>query len=70
VQEHNFQAGRSGRSLAMTPRPPTLYQVNRLPQSERSWDLFAGELYRRGETGTLSYKACNPFRRHQWGPPA
>jgi hypothetical protein len=54
----------------MTPRPPTLYQVNRLPQSERSWDLFAGELYRRGETGTLSYKACNPFRRHQWGPPA
>jgi hypothetical protein len=38
----------------MTPRPPTLYQVNRLPQSERSWDLFAGELYRRGETGTRS----------------
>jgi hypothetical protein len=43
---------------------------NRLPQSERSWDLFAGERYRRGETGTPSYKAYNPFRRHQWGPPA
>ena len=38
---------------------------NRLPQSERSWDLFAAERYRRGETDIPSYKAYNPFRRHQ-----
>ena len=40
---------------------------NKLPQSERSWDLFAAERYRRGETGTPSYEADNPFRRHQQG---
>jgi hypothetical protein len=40
---------------------------NKLPQSERSWDLFAGERYRRGETDIPSYEACNPFRhRQQW----
>jgi hypothetical protein len=35
---------------------------SKLPQSERSWDLFAGERYRRGETGVPSYQASNPFR--------
>ena len=40
---------------------------NKLPRSERSWDLFAGERYRRGETDTPSYEAYNPFRRHQRG---
>ena len=37
----------------------------KLPQSERSWGLFAAERYRRGETDIPSYKAYNPFRRHQ-----
>jgi hypothetical protein len=41
---------------------------NKLPRSERSWDLFAAERYRRGETDTPSYEAYNPLRRHQWGP--
>ena len=41
---------------------------NKLPQSERSWDLFAAERYRRGETDIPSYEAYNPFRRHQQGP--
>ena len=41
---------------------------NKLPQSERSWDLFAAERYRRGETDIPAYEACNPFRHHQQGP--
>ena len=40
---------------------------SKMPRSERSWDLFAGERYRRGETDTLSYEAYNPFRHHQRG---
>jgi hypothetical protein len=40
---------------------------NKLPRSERSWDLFAGERCHRGETDTPSYEAYNPFRRHQRG---
>jgi hypothetical protein len=35
---------------------------NRLPRSERSWDLFVDERCRRGETGIPSYEAYNPFR--------
>jgi hypothetical protein len=38
------------------------------PQSEPSWDLFAAERYRRGETDTPSYQAYNPFRHRQQGP--
>jgi hypothetical protein len=41
---------------------------SKLPQSERSWDLFAAERYRRGETGIPSYEAYNPFRHRQQGP--
>ncbi len=41
---------------------------SKLPQSERSWDLFAGERYRRGETDIPSYEAYNPFRHSQQGP--
>jgi len=41
---------------------------NELPQSERSWDLFAAERYRRGETDVPSYEAHNPFRHRQQGP--
>jgi hypothetical protein len=41
---------------------------SKLPQSERSWDLFAAERYRRGETGIPSYVAYNPFRHRQPGP--
>jgi hypothetical protein len=40
----------------------------KLPQSERSWDLFAAERCRRGETDIPSYQAYNPFRHHQQGP--
>jgi hypothetical protein len=40
---------------------------SKLPRSERSWDLFAAERYRRGETGIPSYKAYNPFRHRQPG---
>ncbi len=40
----------------------------KLPRSERSWDLFAAERYRRGETDTPSYEAYNPFRHRQQGP--
>jgi hypothetical protein len=40
----------------------------KLPQSERSWDLFAAERYRRGETDIPSYEASNPFRHHRQGP--
>ena len=40
----------------------------KLPQSERSWDLFAAECYRRGETGIPSYQAYNPLRHRQQGP--
>ena len=32
---------------------------SKLPQSERSWDRFAAERYRRGETGIHSYQAYN-----------
>jgi hypothetical protein len=39
-----------------------------LPRSERSWDLFAGERYRRGETDIPAYEAYNPFRHRQQGP--
>ena len=35
---------------------------NRLTQSARSWDLFAAERYRRGETDVPSYEAHNSFR--------
>ena len=35
---------------------------SKLLQSERSWDLFAAERYRRGETDIPSYEAYNPFR--------
>ena len=41
---------------------------SKLPQSERSWDLFADERYQRGETDIPPYKAYNPFRHHQQGP--
>ena len=41
---------------------------SKLPQSERSWDLFAAERYQRGETGIPSYAASNPFRPRQQGP--
>ncbi len=41
---------------------------SKLPQSERSRDLFAAERYRRGETGIPSYEAYNPFRHRQQGP--
>ena len=34
---------------------------NQLPQSERSWDLFAGERYRRGETDIPSYEGVRIF---------
>ena len=39
----------------------------KLPRSERSWDLFAAERYRRGETDIPSYQANNPFRHRQQG---
>jgi hypothetical protein len=41
---------------------------SKLPQSERSWNLFAAERYRRGETDIPSYEAYNPFRHRQQGP--
>jgi hypothetical protein len=41
---------------------------SKLPQSERSRDLFAAERYRRDETGIPSYEAYNPFRHRQPGP--
>ena len=41
---------------------------SKLPQCERSWDLFAAERYRRGETDIPSYEASNPFRDRQQGP--
>ena len=41
---------------------------SRLPRSERSWDLFAAERHRRGESGIPSYEAYNPFRHRQQGP--
>ena len=41
---------------------------SKLPRSERSWDLFAAERYRRGETDIPSYDAYNPFRHRQQGP--
>jgi hypothetical protein len=40
---------------------------SKLPQSGRSWDLFAVERCRRGETGIPSYEAYNPFRHRQPG---
>jgi hypothetical protein len=39
-----------------------------LPRSERSWDLFAAERYRRGGTDIPSYQAYNPFRHRQQEP--
>jgi hypothetical protein len=36
---------------------------NKLPQSERSWDLFAGERYRRGETDIPSSGYSLNWRR-------
>ncbi len=41
---------------------------SKLPRSERSWDLFAAERYRRGETDIPSSEAYNPFRHRQQGP--
>ena len=41
---------------------------SKLPRSERSWNLFAAERYRRGETSIPSYEAYNPFRHRQPGP--
>ena len=41
---------------------------SKLPQSERSWGLFAAERCRRGETDIPSYEAYNPFRHRQPGP--
>ena len=41
---------------------------SKLTQSERSWDLFAGERYRRGETDIPSYQAYNPFPHRPQGP--
>ncbi len=41
---------------------------SKLPQSQRSWDLFAAERYRHRETGIPSHEAYNPFRRRQQGP--
>jgi hypothetical protein len=40
----------------------------KLPRSERSWDLFAAERYRPGETDIPSSEAYNPFRHRQQGP--
>ena len=40
---------------------------SKLPRSERSWNLFAAERYRRGGTDIPSYQACNPFRHRQQG---
>jgi len=40
---------------------------SKLPQSERSWDLFAAERYQRGETDIPAYEAYNPFRHRQQG---
>jgi len=44
------------------------YQRKKLPHSERSWDAFAAERYRRGETETPSHEAYNPFRHRQPSP--
>jgi hypothetical protein len=41
---------------------------SKLPRSERSWDLFAAERYRRGETDVPSSEAYNPFRHRKQGP--
>ena len=41
---------------------------NKVPQSERSWDLFAAERHGRGETDIPTYEAYNPFRHRQQGP--
>jgi hypothetical protein len=38
---------------------------SKVPQSERSWDLFAAERYQRGETDIPSYETYNPFRHRQ-----
>ncbi len=43
-------------------------RCGKLLQSERSWDLFAAERYRRGETGIPPHEAYNPFRHRQQGP--
>lgn len=40
---------------------------SKLPRSKRSWDLFAAERYRRGETGIPPYRAYDPFRHRQPG---
>jgi tetratricopeptide (TPR) repeat protein len=36
---------------------------SKLPQSERSWDLFAAERYRRGETSIPSYESAGDLGR-------
>jgi hypothetical protein len=41
---------------------------SKLPQSERSWDLFAAERYRRGETGIRSYEGVQPVPSPPAGP--
>ena len=40
---------------------------SKLPQSERSWDLFAAERCRRGEAGVPPYQGYDPFRHRQPG---
>ena len=40
---------------------------SKLPRSERSWDLFAAERFRRGEAGIPPYQAYDPFRHRQPG---
>jgi hypothetical protein len=42
----------------------------KLPRAERSWDLFAAERYRRGETDVPSYAAYNPCRHREQGTSA
>ena len=42
---------RHPRSLNVKLRRREFCRRSKLPQSERSWNLFAAERYRRGETG-------------------
>ncbi len=54
-------------ALTATARAAARARSGSWPNSH-SWDLFAAERYRRGETGILSYEAYNPFRHRQPGP--
>jgi hypothetical protein len=65
-------AGNSGATNRLVAEPDLDFREfcrrSKLPRSERSWDLFAAERYRRGETDVQSYAAYNPFRHRQQGP--